>query len=53
MRAVGKNPNATPIREQSSTTAANFVLISTLGIIGAGHLKISWAYHKSSIKLPL
>ena len=41
MRAVGKNPNATPIGEQSSTTAANFVLTSTLGIIGADHLKIS------------
>ena len=41
MRAVGKNPNVTPICEQSSTTVADFVLISTLGIIGTDHLKIS------------
>ena len=36
-----KNANVTPICEQSSTTVVDFVLISTLGIIGADHLKIS------------
>ena len=41
MRAVGKNPNATPIREQSGTSVTDFVLISILGIIRADHLKIS------------